>query len=231
MIVRIILFFIIYILGMCSCGFLFFGNPVGADILFAVAVVIVAVYELIQHESYRKGTIYKVLEEYVRAKDPSVKLFFYKDKVYNAKSAGKRYIMISSRWCEDMIEHPEHLAFIKSTVCHELYHLKQGHPIFSMQNILFYFRSEKVRDQIRIGIWKEEFEADRYGYEIFEDKEAYLAKMEFCREHATRRKKTKKYDHPTWEMRIRYIKEDVAPTLERVTKEYNNHYGIRETPV
>jgi len=38
--------------------------------------------------------------------------------------------------------------------------------------------------------------------------------------------KKKRATHPSWDIRIRFIEEGIEPTLEQVTKEFNEYYEI-----
>lgn len=202
-----------------------------------LAILIILWYEICMCKKRNSGKTYEMLKQYTKEKDTkgTAKLLILADGDFFQGQGignifGKRFVRISTRWIEHIHEYPEHVEYIKCVICHELYHVKLETPFFrGLFKSLIYetFSKGKARDRYYVLSWKEELDADRYGCQIYGNKELFIEKMKFMKERtAYSHNQKKRTAHPSWDIRIKYISNNIEPTLERVTKEFNEYYGL-----
>lgn len=195
-------------------------------IMYSCYVIIV---RLKTNKMYEKEEIFQSLQSYIYSINEKVTFIIEKDKEKNGQALIGKYIILTDKWYEHAKENGP--AYAKATVCHELYHIKENKAFFEWKNFNLLNPIKKFRDKEYIREWLEEFRADRYGCELLGNKDDFLGHMYVMQKQrktadAKKLKKRKKAlsDHPTWEMRIRFIEQDIEPTIERVTEEFYEYY-------
>ena len=203
-----------------------------------LAGLVVVWYEWSLVRADNRGKLYDMLQLYVREKDEkgTARLLILADEhCYQGQGTGnlfgKRYVRISKKWVTHIYESPDMIEFIKCTICHELYHVKLQTPFFrGLFKSIFMetFSTGSARDKYYIESWKEELEADRYGCLLYGDKAMFIKKMEFMQDNSTyTHDKKKRTTHPSWDIRIKFIKQNIVPTLEMVTEEFETYYNAK----
>lgn len=186
--------------------------------------VLIVIYDVLKYKKIEKEELYKQLQAYLSEKNPNCKLYIdLSDKRYNAGAAKDKYVVISKGWYDYAKEQGDS-SFVKATICHELYHIILNHPFFkeSLKHTAVYtfgLRGRKKKNEYIVESWKEELEADLFGYAICDNQDVYLEKMRFMKENTSLLRK-KVTDHPAWEMRIRYLEEEITPSWGNVERDF-----------
>lgn len=219
------IFFAGLISGICVQ---YFNSAANVGVYIAAALFII--YECLQCKERNKSRTHDILQQYVTEKNPKAKIYILFDSdQYQGQALGKSILRISVKWYKHILEYPEHMEYVKCTICHELYHINFGELGIRgvLENIVFKLCPvKKIKDKYLISVWLEEFKADYYGCQIYGDKKVFVEKMEFVKKNRTHENKKTRSDHPTWDMRIKYIEENIEPTLENVTQEYKAYYNL-----
>lgn len=195
---------------------------------FVVSLIII-VHKLVRHNQYEQEDTFKSLQTYIWSKNENVTLIIEKDKEKNGQAIKGKYIILTDKWYEYAKQNGT--AYVEATLSHELYHINENKSFFDWKSFNLLNPIKSIREKEYIREWLEEFKADRYGYELFENKDDFLGHMLVMQEQReimdakkSRRRKKVLSDHPTWEMRLRFIKDDIIPTWENVSKEYYHYY-------
>lgn len=196
-------------------------------IISIITLIIIILITSIQNiKKYQKEQTYRELQAYIHKYNPNILLYINESEIgFNAMASSNIAIGISKKWYKYATNNGYRL--IKTTLGHELYHIKQNHPYFRKECLQKYmFWNPTLRNKYYCKLWLEELMADRYGLEITGDKGAVLEKMEklFNSNHKIRIKDA----HPPKNIRMKYIDENIDPTLENVTEEFNKYYKIRK---
>lgn len=208
---------------------LFFYSTYGMLFFLIVFSFLVIFHRLKVHKKYEKEDAFKALQSYIWSKNENVTLIIEKDKKKNGSALSDKYILLTDKWYEHAKQNgPE---YAEATICHELYHISKKHPIFEWKKYKQLSLRKAVREKAYINAWLEEFEADRYGCEIFGNKEVFLGHMYEMQKQKNETDNKKKIKlkrplsaHPTWEMRIRFIEQNIVPTYDNVAIEFNEYY-------
>ena len=212
------------------------GEPIALDtsasLLYCAGICIVAamVYGFRQSRKDAKSSLYRELQSYIDCMVPRipeiadlrVKLHYTNETIFQGHALPKRHVYISRPWITSSSISKEALEYTKSTICHELYHISCRHRCpFSLMPLLAIVIGivyKPFRDKYYIKMWLEELNADHMSRIWHGSKEIAIAKMESMKKlHSGKERLT---DHPAWAIRIKYIQEDIVPSLENVTTEY-----------
>lgn len=183
----------------------------------------------LQTQIVKKDILYKELQKYTTAKNSKVVLYISGNRrTYQGEAIGKTSIRISTSLYKHVKEHPEHIEYIKTTICHELAHIELRHLGFQGRIKQYWYTFWPIKDKYLISSWLDEFQADYYGCKIYGNKDIFLDKMRFMKENTSfKHEENPKAEHPTWDMRITHIMDDITPTLQRTEREYKKFYGIK----
>ena len=224
-------------------GLAFYGFIVGDAITFdfspylwffvGVCVGTSLAYRLCVSIKDAKSPLYRELQSYIdrtvssvpELSDLKVKLHFTNESYFQGSALPKRHIYLSRPWVNAASVCNESLEYAKLTLCHELYHISCRHRYpFSFMPFLvtvigpFY---KSFRDNYYIKKWHEELNADRMACIWHGDRKLAIAKMEALKNLCSGKERLT--DHPAWDIRIRYLQEDIVPTMDNVTAEYRNY--------
>ena len=198
--------------------------------LLPVCIGAACIYRLCVSRKDAKSSLYKELQTYIdgvassvpELADLKVKLHFVNLSYFQGIAIPKRHVFISRPWVYAASISKEALEYAKLTLCHELYHISCRHkyplslmPLLAVVIGRFY---KPFRDNYFIKMWHEELNADRMAVIWHGDKNAAIAKMEAFKNLCGGKESLT--DHPSWDIRIRYLREDIIPTMENVTTEY-----------
>lgn len=198
-----------------------------------ICIVASLVYRLCLSIKDVKSPLYRELQSYTdymvsripEISDLRVKLHITNETIFQGHALPKRHIYLSRPWITAAAINGELLEYAKSTICHELYHISCRHRYpFSFMSLLVAVAGlfcKPFRDRYYIKMWLEELNADRMACIWHGDKDVTLAKMEAMKKLRTGKESLT--DHPTWDIRIRYIREDIVPTMENVVAEYREY--------
>lgn len=181
------------------------------------------------HKRYEREDTFKTLQSYIWTKNKDVTLIIERDKKKNGSAISDKYSLLTDKWYEHAKQNgPE---YAEATMCHELYHISKKHPIFEWKKFKQLSMRKEVRDKAYINAWLEEFEADNYGCEILGNKDIFLGHMYEMQKQKNETDNRKKFklkrplsDHPTWEMRIRFVEQNITPSHDKVAIEFNQYY-------
>lgn len=203
------------------------------DILLAVLYIIITLAVAIINmyiaysifKKYENEETFQKLQKYIHSMDKNVALYIDTSLgKYNANAIKNDCIAISRDWYKYSAK-TDDFPWMKATLCHELYHIKQNHPFpeINLDGIKIW-NPQKRYTHYRDS-WLEELQADRYALDIIGDKKMILAKME---EIFTKKESKMLSTHPPKTIRMKYIDQAIVPTLENVTEEFNKYYKIKK---
>ena len=176
--------------------------------------------------SQEATNIYGILKCYLKKQSPSTNLVVdISKKSYNASCLNKKTIQLNGIWIDEAINHPlnnQIMEYIKCTLLHELYHLKRNESKLKISMYTLFPRVcpiPDIRKKMIISNWIEELSADRYAFDIYNDKKNY----EDCLRYKKRKLKYDIYSsitHPSWEIRYEFIHNNIPVEYKEVEIRY-----------
>lgn len=154
------------------------------------------------------------LKQYVRY----VKIHVSNDEnMYQGGASFKHQISISYNWLILANSTTEGFEMLKTTLCHEIAHLYVHNTYSRKEYVASFFRSYSV-DALKRS-WLNEFTADYNGRCYYErtggDVKYFIQKCEMLRNYPSGVKTNGKWNnHPTWDMRIELLRNNICPTKE-----------------
>lgn len=173
----------------------------------------------------KEDDVYTELRKYVKEKCPDAEILIGGSrKCFNGSTIGKNIIYISRGWYCLCKENRTNIEYVKATICHEIYHLTyEKHSAWEMIKdfwLLLYCPSERMYVKHCILLWLEEFKADKHGCFLYGDRKKFIEKMHFMKDMERNEVKRIISTHPKWDIRIKFIEENIDPVWERAEEAF-----------
>jgi len=202
---------------------------------------IVVMQLLIQYEhnrEFKKSALSRKLHSYVKRviqtvpelrasikKDVRISISLDED-IYQASAVGNNRILISYKWMLAATVSKKKLEELKSTLCHELSHIKDHCDTVWWKYPTLYF--PRITKKALLKSWHNELRADSKGVFYYTSTgghtRVYLRKMRFLRDLTQNHSKKERLGtHPCMTIRIGFILNNIAVTPDTVQKAFEKY--------
>lgn len=198
--------------------------------LFITIFLVVYIYKIIidkaelrlYENSQPVWSLYNKLQKFIQSYNSNIKLVVdLSGKEYNASAnSKKRTIILNKKWFDDGFKEDIKKEYLKCTLLHELYHIKSNKSVKEnfLERLAPICPIKNIRKKLIIDSWIEELSADRYAYEQYENTDIFMECMLFKK--GTNKKDKSCATHSSWDVRYKFIKENIPVTYQNVEKEY-----------